>query len=71
MCATLRLRSLLPDAVAGPTVSPATLHLPEARNAALLSSQTTARPINKLHMRFGVNGEVQKQADHLSVCQYA
>ncbi len=61
--------SLSPDAVAGPAVTPAALHLPEACDAALFPPQTAARPVDELHTRFRIHREVQEQTHHLSVRQ--
>lgn len=58
-----------PDAVARAAVAPAALHLLEAVDAAFLPAEAAARPINEVHTRLGVDGEVQEEADHLTVHQ--
>lgn len=60
----------LPDAVTGSAVAPAALHLTETCDAALFPPEATARPVNKLHMWFRINRKMQKQTDHLPVCEY-
>lgn len=43
-----------PDPVAGPAVPPSTLDLLEPINAALLSPEAAARPVDVVDPRFGV-----------------
>lgn len=68
-CASEWVGLFWPDPVAGPTVTPAALHLGEARDAALFPTQTAAGPVDEFHTRFGVHCEVEEQTDHLPVCQ--
>lgn len=56
-----------PYTVTGSTVAPATLHLSEACDAALLPPQAAARSVDELHVRLGVHREVKEQAHHLLV----
>lgn len=56
-----------PDAVTRAAVAPATLHLLEAVDAALLAAEAAARPVDEVHSRLRVHGEVQEEADHLPV----
>lgn len=58
-----------PDAVASAAVAPAALHLLEAVDAAFLPTEAAARPVDEVHARLGVDGEVQEEADHLTVHQ--
>lgn len=56
-----------PYPVTRPTITPAALHLPKARDAALLSPEATARAIDEVYAGLGVNCEVQEKTHHLSV----
>lgn len=58
-----------PDTIAGPAVSPATLHLAEACDAALFPSQAAAWSVDELHPWFRVYSKVQEQTHHLPVRQ--
>lgn len=60
----------LPDAVTGSAVAPAALHLTETCDTALFPPEATARPVNKLHVWFWIDGKMQEQTDHLPVCEY-
>lgn len=56
-----------PYPVTRPTITPAALHLPEARDAALLPPEATARAVDEVYAGLGVNCEVQEKTHHLSV----
>lgn len=56
-----------PYPVTCPTITPAALYLSKTCDAALLPSEATARPIDEVHARLGVNCEVQEETHHLSV----
>lgn len=47
-----------PDPVAGSAVAPTALHLTEARDAALFSPEATARSVDKLYVRFWIDGKM-------------
>lgn len=67
----ISVQRVSPDSVAGAAVTPAALHLPEARDAALFPAQTAARPVDELHAWLRVHGEVQEETHDLSVRQDA
>lgn len=56
-----------PDAVARAAIAPAALHLLEAVDTALLAAEAAAWPVDEVHSRLRVYGEVQEEADHLAV----
>lgn len=58
-----------PYTVTGSTVAPATLHLSEACDAALLPPEATARPVDELYVGLWVHCEVKEQTHHLPICQ--